>query len=561
MKKIIVYVILFLFSELVFCQIKSVDSLLLKDYDTIENLYKEAESDSIKNRYAKFYLDKAIIGTDTLHIARAYNLLAEVNSHTEKGLFYADSIIYISKYLKNLEFPAQGYLQKGIQLYYLAKHTDALENYLMANEFYIEANDRYHQMVVKHYIGLLKNNLGEVEDALEIFKENILFFQKKANISNYKKQYLKSLFALADSYNRNRQLDSAEVINIKGVKESHKTKDNYLYNYFLISYGLTKTFKGEYSLAIDSLIKGKSLSNNENRAIASSNIIISDTYVGLGKEKEAIEYLIKNDSLYNEKPEIIFQAKETYENLLKYYKRKNNKDSQLKTINKLLEVDSIINIDYNQVGKQIIKQYETPILLAEKEKLIEELKEDNFLNRKKALLFSILTIIFICLSIYFIRKNIVYKRRFNSLIRNQENKEETSGSYKIIDNSNDIGIPEELVCDIIKKLEKFETNNKFTRKAYTLNSLAKELNTNSAYLSKIINSIKKVSFSSYLNGLRVDFAIKQLTTDKHLRSYTIKAISHEVGFNSAQSFSVAFYKKTGIYPSYFIKQMEARKEL
>ena len=557
MKNYIVYSILFLSVELVFSQVNYNDSLLLKEYVFLDEMFKEAESDSIKNLIAKAYLNKANTNNDHLYLAKAYNLLAEVNSHTKKGLLYADSIIYISKNIKDNEYPAQGYLQKGIQLYYLAMHSEALENYLKANEFYALANDDYHQMVVEHYIGLLKNNLGEVEEALKIFKKNIVFFNDQKNKLNYRKQYLKSLFALADSYNRNRQLDSAEVINLRGIQESQKTKDNYLYNYFLISYGLTKTFKGEYSNAIDSLVKGKNLSNNENRVIAGSNIIISDTYFGLNDDKKAIEYLMKNDSLYQKNPEIIFQAKETYENLLKYYQRTNNNNNQLKIINKLLAVDSIINLEYNDVGKQIIKQYETPILISEKVKLIDELKENNFLNKKKALLFLILTLIFISVSIFFIRKNIVYKNRFDALLKKQQNINKKSIQYKIINDSDDIGIPDDLINSIIKKLEKFEANNKFTKKTYTLNSLAKELNTNSAYLSKIINNIKKVSFSNYLNELRVDFAIKQLTINKHLRSYTIKAIAQEVGFNSAQSFSVAFYKKNGIYPSYFIKQLES----
>ena len=43
--------------------------------------------------------------------------------------------------------------------------------------------------------------------------------------------------------------------------------------------------------------------------------------------------------------------------------------------------------------------------------------------------------------------------------------------------------------------------------------------------------------------------------DKLFRSYTIKAISDEVGFNTTQSFTKAFYKRTGIYPSFFIKSL------
>jgi AraC-like DNA-binding protein len=38
----------------------------------------------------------------------------------------------------------------------------------------------------------------------------------------------------------------------------------------------------------------------------------------------------------------------------------------------------------------------------------------------------------------------------------------------------------------------------------------------------------------------------------------MSAIAEEIGFNNAQTFSSAFYKKTGIYPSYFINQLNKR---
>lgn len=89
-----------------------------------------------------------------------------------------------------------------------------------------------------------------------------------------------------------------------------------------------------------------------------------------------------------------------------------------------------------------------------------------------------------------------------------------------------------------------------------MNSLAKEINTNSSYLSKVINITKSESFAHYLNNLKIDFAVDKLSKDKKFKSFTIKAIAEDSGFNTAQSFTNAFYKKTGIYPSYFIKQLE-----
>ncbi|WP_159025502.1 AraC family transcriptional regulator [Aquimarina sp. Aq78] len=43
------------------------------------------------------------------------------------------------------------------------------------------------------------------------------------------------------------------------------------------------------------------------------------------------------------------------------------------------------------------------------------------------------------------------------------------------------------------------------------------------------------------------------------RKYTVQAIAQEIGFNNSEAFSKAFYKKTGIYPSYFIKKLEKQK--
>ena len=46
-----------------------------------------------------------------------------------------------------------------------------------------------------------------------------------------------------------------------------------------------------------------------------------------------------------------------------------------------------------------------------------------------------------------------------------------------------------------------------------------------------------------------------------MRKYTIKAIAAECGYKNAESFSKAFYKINGIYPSYYIKKIEKGKKL
>jgi AraC-like DNA-binding protein len=118
-----------------------------------------------------------------------------------------------------------------------------------------------------------------------------------------------------------------------------------------------------------------------------------------------------------------------------------------------------------------------------------------------------------------------------------------------------IGIAEEVVQQILGKLQVFESDGGFLDSTITIQKVATVLNTNSKYLSKIINEFKGKSFVQYSNDLRIEYSIIQLKKDSKLRNYTIQALALEFGFNNAESFSTAFLKKTGIKPTYFIKEL------
>ena len=120
-----------------------------------------------------------------------------------------------------------------------------------------------------------------------------------------------------------------------------------------------------------------------------------------------------------------------------------------------------------------------------------------------------------------------------------------------------IGLAKDVIDQILGALEDFESKKLFIRPDITLPSLSKKFKTNSAYLSKVVNTYKDKKFAEYLNDLRVEYAIEKMQTDKNYRLYTIKAIALEVGFNNSQSFARAFKRKTGIKPSDFISQLES----
>ncbi|MEM6721843.1 MAG: helix-turn-helix domain-containing protein [Bacteroidota bacterium] len=566
---------------MVFCTTTAFSQQNSGSFEDLKSNFYAAKSPEKAFNIAKNYLAKAKEANEVSEIITAYELFVTHFSHTPKAISYTDSIILLTKNTKLDNYPAQGYLLKGTQLYYNSKYNDALTNFATANDLALTANNIGQQVSIRHYIGLLKNVSDEREEALKIFQENIEFIRENAFEKENSEQYLKSLLALADSYNKNKILDSAEVVHQRGIKESLQHPKKYLYPFFLTSYGVMSYYKGNYTRGIDSLRNASRLLPSEEKVLCSNYLYIYRCMDKLGRNAEGIAYLSKVDSIYKKKPKVIFQAKEAYEFLNKEYKISRNAEKQLETIEKLLAVDEIIVENYQNLGKEIVQKYETPMLISEKEELISEkeelinqLQDENFLSQKVVIALIIVSIVLVVIIVYFFRRNAIYKKRFIALMEEydqkkiQKEKEKTTPTVAKVSKEVSLasasqkesaGLPQDIVDGVLVKLKKFEDTHRFTKKNYTLTKLAKELDTNSSYLSKIINMTKGMNFAKYMNEIRIDYAITRLKEDKRFRSYTIKAIAIEVGFNNAQSFSIAFHKKTGINPSYFLKQLENQK--
>ena len=81
--------------------------------------------------------------------------------------------------------------------------------------------------------------------------------------------------------------------------------------------------------------------------------------------------------------------------------------------------------------------------------------------------------------------------------------------------------------------------------------LAKKINTNSKYLSQVINQEFNKSFVHFINEYRIEEAKQILLANNN---YTIEAKSQMVGFKSKSSFNIAFKRHTGLTPTLYIQQ-------
>lgn len=92
----------------------------------------------------------------------------------------------------------------------------------------------------------------------------------------------------------------------------------------------------------------------------------------------------------------------------------------------------------------------------------------------------------------------------------------------------------------------------YLNKELSIALVAKEIGTNTNYLSQCINTEYNKNFNALINEFRVEESI-QLMNHKLFKVLTIEAISGQVGFNSKSAFYKAFKDKTGMTPLEFMK--------
>ena len=98
-----------------------------------------------------------------------------------------------------------------------------------------------------------------------------------------------------------------------------------------------------------------------------------------------------------------------------------------------------------------------------------------------------------------------------------------------------------------------ETQKVYLEPELTLTELAKKLGTNASLLSKVINTSFGQSFNDYVNGFRVQEAIR-LMADEQNQHLNLLGIAYEAGFNSKSTFNRAFKKVTSIIPKDYQQQ-------
>lgn len=536
--------------------------------DSYEDLKKEfilQKSDNNKKTFISEIISKSYSRKNNLSLSRGFYLLSTLYKGN-KAIQYLDSSIAYSTNQNDYNFPALSYSRKAYELRMQFKYSKALANYFKA-EKYAKDNNEDLNFYIKRSIGVLRSEeLGEVEEALLLYRECLSYIRKK-DISSlkYSSDYHNLLFVIADAHKSLKNLDSASFYNKLGYKESIITNDKFYIPYFILNEGANEMLKKNYKASLDSINKALPqiiLDKNFGNILA-SYFYLGKSYAGMSSEKKAIQNFIKVDSMYLLNKRITPEFISGYSYLIEYYKKTGDKENQLKFLNKFMSIDSILQRNYKHLNKVLVKEYDTPRLLAEKESLVQSLQN----NESRYFIWILILIVGIggLIGYQFYSKK-QYQKRFEAIIRPTSVDFQPSGAIKKEDDfkqesksQESRGIAIEVVEQLLEKLVYFERNKGYLENTITIQKVALQLNTNAKYLSNVINEHKGKTFVHYINDLRITHAVDQLQAQTKLRNYTMPFLAKEFGFNSAEAFAAAFYKKNKIKPTFFLKALENEK--
>lgn len=499
------------------------------------------------------------LGMETIALTyvnfRMYN---EANEQAEKLLAFARK-----NNLPRLEMRALsllGFLQKVVttvdkQLFYY-------NNLLNVSEEYND--DEYREIALRKIAAVLDLS-GNTEKAINTYRKSLIYYQNKPLDSNFnqirKNSSIVSQYSnLALSHLKLKQLDSAKFYSayIKKFKEkeldtcytiySHNTEGEIAYE--------EKRFKD----ARKHFEKAFAICPSEydlfqlNRAYVFGRI-----EVGAKNYQEAIEILQKGLDEYQVTAVEEGFMGDYYEKLAEAYKNTGDFERASYYFEKYLRTQTEFNKLKEEAKESFLKK-ERATFKMDFDALVSE-KEQNQSYLNYILLggsLIILILLLFLLKFYLTKKaNEVKFEELLVKIKNAENPQviiDTKDEELEEKNSGDVS--EEVKSQIIDGLKRLEEKEYYLNQYCNSYNVAKKIGTNTSYLSKVINNYYGKNFNTYINDLRINYAIARLKNDVFFRSYSIQSIAEEVGYKSADSFTKYFKKDTGLNPSFYIKEIK-----
>lgn len=561
------------------------DSLKNKSFETLKEQFYHYEYKDLRisQKYAETMLALSIQNDNPSQIHQAEHYVARVSTelgNKQKALQFINKALPHSRaandstyIIKNLFLKAKIYADFG-------EYRKAIDYYVNVRNLIKDDPNQTKFYIISHNIALIKNQIGDIRNAIEISKKNLRYFQSKGE-NDFYSHIINSHIILASAYsklsikNENKPalkkafIDSSLVYVEDGIKKSITYNDVVAHAMLEMSKGINYYELNDFEGCLEILkaTEKEIITLQLGKELPLNYLFQGKAHFSLQQYPQAVVYLQKalksSETLAIDFPflqEILILLAKSYEqlgdaeNTIKYYKLFYEKDTQ----NDLLK---------DETTETLYEKYDIPSL----ENKIQNLEEQSQIKETKykyVLYIALLLLCVLLISGFFYKKRqYQFKKRFDKLLvqintleqQQQEASQKETTKEDITEKETPKKQPkiaDEKVVKILNSLKKFEAKEQFLSNKCTLNYVAKKVHTNSTYFSIVLRTHKKKKFVQYITDLRIEYALQRLKNDSVFRSYDIKSIATEVGFNTAESFSKAFKKRTGIYPSFYIKNLD-----
>ncbi|WP_160130355.1 helix-turn-helix domain-containing protein [Kordia antarctica] len=527
--------------------------------ELIQDIFYAKKDTLLGLQYSKYFLErgKTQENYEIQYFSSFQIAYVEYNrSDYKQALKYAYQSVKVAEKLQDTINSISSNILLGSTWYVLGNYEDALESYLTAKELASHIENSSYEIICLTNVANTRIKLNRYEDALKSYDLIIktLDEKKDASFVQFKETYLSSLLGKGLCLIELGIYQKAQETFDKGIKLAEANDLQIYKGYFYISLGKLSYEKKEYHASLGFLKQGKD--KLQNYSGLQNNLRIADYYVAKcyyqqKKYEEAILLLDENferigDNLLADKLE------EMYQLAIDISKIQTDQNKQVIYYSKLREITKFKR-DRKSAAKDLLHNDDLKDYDIRNEKLENEKTQSLIDKRIISTISIVILILLLTIFLLYRRKTKIKEQKFLAIIEKISHHQLKDTSQKV---SQDYKIKDEKAKVILEKLQELENTHFYLSQDCNLYTTAKLLNTNTTYLSKALNDVKKQSFNQYLNKLRIDYVLVKLKEDSVFRSYTIHAVSKEIGYKSATTFIKEFKNKTGLNPSYYIKKIE-----
>lgn len=486
-------------------------ALIYADFYTGQSLLLSRGTDSTR-LYLTRALDRAQRIGDSVALSRICNALGIYTAGV--GMDYRGGITYFLRAMDYARGEAMARLHLAAQcnlanVYYMRNDPAGLK---YAEEVYLRSRERgfdylaFGGAVICAYMHYL---LGEQDRALEYLLLTLPETDRYGYHTEIYSLYANILHA---------QGDDARAEHYYRMALDHVDDDVVPAGIFAyLSYGAYLNDRGRYAEAVAPLQRGLALSVENSNTVHRYQIYreLSEAEAALGDYRRALDY-------YR-----IFHK----------------------------EADSIFNVEREHSINELRIRYE-----AEQQENALRRKELDLVRQQRKQQITLLALLFMGLAaggiwLLYWRKNRMYRQivlQQHAFLR-RERQLAAQAAAQASAPEPDADERADRDEALFRRIEQLMAGGIYRQNDLTIERLAELLGTNRTYLSHAINRGAGKTFSGYLNGYRIDEAVRRLSDVAD--DTPLKALAQSLGYNHLQTFYTAFQSQIGMPPSKYRKKL------